>query len=519
MPIPDDACKELEEALGSENVSQDPGLIETYTFMNGLGSAMTGNWVVRPVGVVLPGSTEEVQKVIEICNRYRLRFKAHSTAWSFFALAMSKNCVLMDLRRMSELEIHEEDGFLITEPYATAGETQVETMKRGYIPHLVGAGPNASNLASATSMQGTGGGSVRTSMNERNVLAVEWVLPNGDILRLGSADSPRAGWFCGDGPGPGLRGMMRGSIGNIGGNGVFTRVALKLYPWYGQAYECGGGPPFFESRDMPLSYLRYVSWPSMEKECDALYALSETEILDYSNRWSAASLKSAVATSNEQYLQMKKEKAFEKEFPQGYWTFFFKAHSQRQFDYSVKAFEKIVSDTEGQSLDPRELGREAYEIALQNAVRAIWIGKSAYMPTSSNSGAPPLAYETIDHCLKHALKETVSTKKEWVKAGRIYDDGEDNTYACLDENGHYLHVEHACHADSWEKKTEATGIVLKGLRNSLAKNLSPTYMSVPSSWADLLSYASYMLKIQQLIDPKGSADTMLGNAFKNLVSK
>ena len=46
--------------------------------------------------------------------------------------------------------------------------------------------------------------------NERNVLSVEWVTPAGDILRLGSANNPNAGWFCGDGPGPSLRGMMKG---------------------------------------------------------------------------------------------------------------------------------------------------------------------------------------------------------------------------------------------------------------------------------------------------------------------
>jgi len=517
MGISDQAFNEMTAALGEENVSRDPGVIETYSFQNGLGGSATGNWVVRPVCVTLPGSIEDVQAVIDVCNRHGLRFKAHSTAWIVFAMASSKNCVLMDMRRMNRIWIEARDAYMITEPYATAGETQVETMKYGFTPHLVGAGPNASNLASATSMQGTGGGSVRTSMNERNVLAVEWVLPNGEVLRLGSPDTPNAGWFCGDGPGPGLRGMMRGAVGNIGGNGVFTKVAVKLYPWYGKPYQCEGNPPFFETRHPDLCCIRYVAWPSLEQEIDAVYAIAETEILDYSNRWSAASLKSAVATSNQEYLEMKKAKAFEKEFPDGYWTFFFIAQSQREYDYRVKVLEKIVKDSGGKSMDPMDLGRPAYEIAIQNAVRAVWIAKSAFMPTSSNTGVPPLSYETIDQCFRHALKETIAIKKEWVKDGRIYDDGEDNAYACLDEHGHFLHVEHACHADIWEDKAEAFGIILKGWREAMSKNLSPTYMSVPGSWSDSLAYFAYMVQIQRMIDPNRTADSMMISWFEKVV--
>ncbi len=142
MGISDDAYRALEGALGPENVSRDPGVIATYTYMNSLGNGGgSGVWAAkRPVCVVLPGSTEEVQDVVKICNEFKLRFKAHSTGWIQSALAGSKNCVLLDMRRMNEIEIHARDFFVVTEPYATAGETQVETMRYGLTPHLVGAG-------------------------------------------------------------------------------------------------------------------------------------------------------------------------------------------------------------------------------------------------------------------------------------------------------------------------------------------------------------------------------------------
>jgi glycolate oxidase len=391
--------------------------------------------------------------------------------------------------------------YAITESYATAGETQVEAMKHGLNPHLVGAGPNASNLASATSMQGTGGTSVRTSMNERNVLAVEWVTPTGEMLQLGSLNTPGAGWFCGDGPGPSLRGMMRGSVGGAGCNGVFTKAALKLYPWYGPPYKCGGVPPFFDSEDIPNSYLRYVVWTNHNDEAEGILRLGEAEIIDYNNRWAAGAFTSAMSTSNSEYLEMVEKGDYKERFGEGYWTFFMHAPSQRALEYRIKAFEKIMEDTNGEIIDPMIFGKRSYEIALQNAVRAIWIAKSAYMPTSANTGSLPMAYETVDQCFKHALPISLETKQYYAEQDKILNEGRDNCYACIDEDAHYIHIEHACLVELWEPKNEPFGAPLKGISASLAKGIGPMYASLPPSFKDQVIYMKYTARIQHMLDP------------------
>ncbi|MCP4682572.1 MAG: FAD-binding oxidoreductase, partial [Desulfobacterales bacterium] len=508
--IPEDAYIEFEEAVGENNVSTDPGVLETYTYMNGLAQGAFGiHWAVRPVCVILPSTTEEVQKIITTCAKYKLKCKAHSTAWIMIALANCGNCVLLDMRRMNKLEINEKDAFVITESYVTAGETQVETMKRGLNPHVVGAGPNASNLASGTSMQGTGGTSVRTSMNERNILSVEWVLPTGEVLKLGSLNSPNAGWFCGDGPGPSLRGMMRASVGGGGGNGVFTRAALKLYPWYGPAYECRGEPPFFDSVEIPFSYLRYVVWSSHDDEAEALHRLGEAELIDYNNRWAAGAFTSAMSITNEEYLEMVEKGEYKEKFENGYWTFFIHAASERSYDYRVKAFEKIIKDTNGESIDPHIFGKRSYEIALQNAVKAIWIAKSAYMPTSANTGSLPMAYETIDQCFKHALPISLDAKEKYASKDKIFNEGIDNCYACIDEDGHYIHIEHACLVEPWEPKGEPTGAAMLGFRNALDKGIGPMYASMPGSLKDTIIYQKYVTKIRRMIDPHKITDSKM----------
>jgi glycolate oxidase len=97
---------------------------------------------------------------------------------------------------------------------------------------MPGAGPMASPLASHTSMAGPGFTSPQTGHSSRNVLGTEWVLPTGEILRLGSAGLKNdPDWFSGDGPGPSLRGIMRGWVGTKSGLGVFTKVAIKLFPY------------------------------------------------------------------------------------------------------------------------------------------------------------------------------------------------------------------------------------------------------------------------------------------------
>lgn len=517
-PISEEAYNEFVEALGEDNISTDPGILETYTYMNGLAQGGMGfHWVYRPVCVTLPGSVEEVQKILKICTKYKFRFKAHSTAWWVGALATCPRCVILDMRRMNNFIIDDTDAFAITESYATAGESQVEAMKRGLTPHLVGAGPNASNLASTTSMQGTGGMSVRTSMNERNVLAVEWITPAGEILRLGSLNTPDAGWFCGDGPGPSLRGMMRGSTGNNSGNGVFTRAAVKLYPWYGPPYDCNGTPPFFDSTEIPNSYLKYVVWDSRDNEADGITRLGEAEIIDYNNRWAAGAFTSSMSTSNQEYLEMVKNGEYKEKFENGYWTFFMHAPTKRALDYRIKAFEKIISDTGGVIYDTTIFGKRSYEIALQNSIRGMWIAKAAYMPTSANTGSLPMAYETVDQCYKHALPISLRAKEKAVETDKLFNEGVDNCYACIDEDAHYIHIEHACLVDTWEPKAEPGAAALLGGAEALEKGIGIMYSSQPASLKDTTIYFKYMLKIQRLLDPNRIAFNFMTERFDKLV--
>ena len=137
-------------------------------------------------------------------------------------------------------------------------------MKLGLTCNVLGAGCQASMLASYTSLHGNNVLAVSQGYSGRNLLGVEWVLPTGEIIRLGAPGSG-AGWFCGDGPGPSLSGVMRGGQGAMGGLGVFTKCAAHLHPWYGPAeLNIKGVSPYYEAVVPPNFEYHICDFPTWE---------------------------------------------------------------------------------------------------------------------------------------------------------------------------------------------------------------------------------------------------------------
>ena len=133
------------------------------------------------------------------------------------------------------LEINEKSMYAAVEPYVIGAQLQAELMKRGLNCNRAAPAPTAPALPLAAHV-GLGHMSQSGSYTERNLLALEWVTGDGEIVRLGSLGS-LGEWFCGDGPGPSLRGIIRGNTTPLAGLGVFTGGAVKIYHW--------PGPPAF----------------------------------------------------------------------------------------------------------------------------------------------------------------------------------------------------------------------------------------------------------------------------------
>ena len=197
MALTRELYRAFEDTIGPEYVSEDPVILDSYAWrMN----RPETKFVPRFEAVTLPDSTEQVQAIVKLCNKYKVQFKASSTGWGFFGDPGGPGVVKIDLRRMNRiLEINEKNMYAVVEPYVIFAELQAELMKRGLNCNITGAGSNCSALPVAAH-QGLGHLSISGSYAERNQLALEWVTPDGEIVRLGSLGSLDE-WWCGDGPG------------------------------------------------------------------------------------------------------------------------------------------------------------------------------------------------------------------------------------------------------------------------------------------------------------------------------
>ena len=280
MTLSREAYQALEDIVGPDNISDDPATLDSYAFQWTAELSQRGSkYMPRPEAALMPGSTEEVQAIVRTCNRYKIKCKAYSTGWGPYAVPQTEGVIQLDLRRMNRiLEIDEKNMFAIIEPYVIGGQLQAEAMKVGLNTHIVGAGASCSVLAACTSFLGPGPDSIFMGHSSENLLAMEWVMPTGDILRTGSLGSG-AGWFCGDGPGPSLRGIARGRRGGYGGLGVFTKCAVKLSPWPGPAVMPAEGVIPSYNSSVPENFRVYtLAFPTWEAYADAYYKIYDADI-------------------------------------------------------------------------------------------------------------------------------------------------------------------------------------------------------------------------------------------------
>jgi hypothetical protein len=283
MALSPDAYREFEDIVGPENVSADPSIQDSYAFewLAELVRPNQSHYMPRPVAVIMPACTEEVQAITKVCNKYKIKIKPISTGWYHWAgpIKDEDDTLQVDLRRMNRiLTIDEKNMFAIVEPYVICAQLQAEVMKRGLNINIIGAGASTSIVASACAYAGMGPSTYWMGHNSDNVLGMEWVTPGGEIIRTGSLGSGD-GWFCSEGPGPSVRGICRGFLGSRGGLGVYTKCAIKLSHWPGPTeFKVKGTVPAYRL-PIPDNFRVYtIAVPSWDAWADTYYKIYDNEI-------------------------------------------------------------------------------------------------------------------------------------------------------------------------------------------------------------------------------------------------
>lgn len=279
MGIPQEAYQALKDIVGSKYITDDPVIAQAYLgrLGHGKGTAIDLEMNMPPACVVLPRTTKEVQGIIKLAYRYKINYVPASTFWISHCAAKRPNSILIDLKRMNDLEIDDENMFAVVGPGVIYSQLQEEAMKRGLYITVPGGGAQVSVLANLINWS-LSPLNYRNGVGGRRVMAAEWVLPDGEIVKLGSL-SLQEDPFWAEGPGPDLRGLLRGWVGWFGGLGVVTKLAVKLFPFQPEKLEPTGITPHTTLK-FPTNRIKWYNFrmPSRDALVEAMYEIGKAEI-------------------------------------------------------------------------------------------------------------------------------------------------------------------------------------------------------------------------------------------------
>jgi glycolate oxidase len=505
MVLKRDFYQALEDILGPQYVSDDPVVTETYA--NAIRHGMPVP--ARFEAITLPGSTEEVQAIVKLCNRYRVQYKASSTGWLYSDPA-APNCIKLDLRRMNRiLEINEKSMYAVVEPYVIGAQLQAELMKRGLNCNLTGAGSNCSALPLAAHVN-LGHLSQSGSYGERNQLALEWVTGDGEIVRLGSLGTMDE-WFCGDGPGPSLRGIIRGNTMPLGGLGVYTKAAQKIFHWPGPStFPIEGVSPKYTPAYIPPGFMvRYMSFKTLDAMIDAVLKIGEAEIATELMCFNAAMMASNLATKNmEEEIEI--YNTFKDTVLGPGFMVLIAANSPRDFEYKKHTLETIVEETGGKYLetvsDPENEGgfiwryfRETGSIKETGRVLAPQAGM-----VGGGDSFPLMSY---------FIKSCAKVKAKLIEEGALFDDGTSPFIQSI-EHGHTGHGEILARISLRAKDPRQVARQINMGSNEISIK---EFFGVPQHvWSDALhdmygphasNYHLWLRKIKKTFDPNGASES------------
>ena len=554
--ITEKETKSLQDIVGREWVSTAPCMMDTYSlYMNPETVVTDGSaWLPRPVAVVMPETTQQVQEIMRFCNTAHLMTKPLSTGFHAVCAASRDRVIILDLKRMDKIiDIDVKNQVAIVEPYVRAIDLQTEIFKHGLTVHTVSSGSNHSVLASTAAAWGYGASGPSTSYSGRNLLGVEWVLPTGEVLTLGSG-GVGAGWFTADGPGPSLRGVMRGFQGTFGGLGVFTRCAVKLYKWNGPAkWEVHGKSPVYLLDKLPERMTMNVhAFPSAQAMKDAGYKLGEAEI-EYACFRTPMFFTALGMTENNEQLKVALESGVFQKLMHHVLVNSVIGYSDAEFKWKMAAMKEIMKETGGVRIpmylkitpgvlrvagpllkhvkDPLALLRRFP--FLQDVVHSIPIGKQQKLVQDSrlfwllvrnavntqatfrpSQGMSTMlgSFDTWDMGVTQS-EWIAQAKKKYIEKGTFLDDGGDLGCGGTFENSHLGYLEGIyLYASGNPEAVRASGEIIEAGCNAAIEQA----MGIPiAAFGCEMNkrfgpacgdYPKYLSKIKKALDPNTASD-------------
>ena len=401
MPLGDEKhkliYKELVNVLGFDYVADGAAIVRAYS------RDMFAVSVLRrkrgPEFIVLPGNTEDVQRIVQLANRYKFPFSVMSGGWMLPLMGAAKQywCII-DFKRMNGLKIDEKNMCAVIEPSVTHAQVQAEAMKVGLYNGIPLVGAHMSALANHA-WHGWHGTAYRSGFSTRNILGMELVLPDGELLTTGSLASPEAGSFWGEGPGPDLRNLRKGIVGDDGSLGIITKMTIKLHPWPGPRFLPTEGVRPQKRCELPTNRFKwyFINYPTEKALIDAMYEIGKAEIGGSMERFDPQRMAYEYAKSRQEYWQLFNERYWQS-YPNTIGICLWGFASERQLKYEEKVLEQIIEETGGK-LWPDEAYQKFVPYVANSRTRPIWGPRWCRIGGSMQTGW--LMMDTLDSVLDY----------------------------------------------------------------------------------------------------------------------
>lgn len=208
--------KELEAIVGKQHALTDRESLAVY------GYDSTPELQSLPGAVLLPGSTDEILRIMRLCHESGVSVTPRGSGTNLSGGSISSNNgVVLQTSRMNKLlEIDEENLTATVEPGLITSALHREVESRGLFYPPDPGSMNISTMGGNVAENSGGLRGLKYGVTANYVMGLETVLANGDFLRTG-------GKVVKDVAGYSLTPLLVSSEGTLG---LFTAITVKLIP-------------------------------------------------------------------------------------------------------------------------------------------------------------------------------------------------------------------------------------------------------------------------------------------------
>ena len=206
---------DLRDIVGPEHVRSDDASLETY----GVDALGKGH---PPDVVVFPANTEQIAAIARLCNSERVPLVVRGAGTGFTGGAVP-TCggVLVSMERLNRiLEIDELNLLAVVEPSVINADLQRAVEKVGLFYPPDPASLNQSSIGGNVAECAGGPRAFKYGTTKRYILALEAVLPTGEIIDTGSKAVKNVVGYD-------LTQLLVGSEGTLA---IITKITVRLVP-------------------------------------------------------------------------------------------------------------------------------------------------------------------------------------------------------------------------------------------------------------------------------------------------